>query len=240
MPDKETAIEPVPENSPAPSAPENLPQPPAENEQITASSSAPKAGVVEKIRAAASRVIGQAGFTFKKGRGRPKNCPACDGEGCDACDFTGKVPGKLDKPAEQIPQPVPIRTSEIPQTSFAPSTAVADSSRGEIFRRACKAAVKGCIEILKAVVSTYAGAAGVDAVFTRKALDKASPDDDALRDFTDSLDAVLKKHAVEPQHAEEIALAVNGARLLAPFALLLAEFKGEIARKRLAEKGAAE
>lgn len=78
-------------------------------------------------------------------------------------------------------------------------------------------------------------AAGLDGKFSDRALSKCEPTPEALERWTESLDAVLKKHSVEPKHSEEIALAVNTCELVAPFGILLAELKGEIRRQREAK-----
>lgn len=216
---------------PSPSPAELQPTP--ANEPIPPNQAPAKAGITEKVRAAAARVIGQAGFTFTKGRGRPKKCVECDGIGCDSCGYTGKMPGKLDRP-------MPAEAPELPPADFQRITVVdapalpagPDTSVSALFRRSCVASVKGVLGILKGIVGAYASAAGIAPAFTAKALAKADPDHEALADFTESLDVVLKKHNVQPKHAEEWALAINGARLVAPYALLIAEFKAEIHRNR--------
>lgn len=79
-------------------------------------------------------------------------------------------------------------------------------------------------------------AAELDRDFSDRALKKCEPSSEALDRWSDSLDAVLKKHNVEPKHSEEIAFAVNSVELLTPFGVLLAELKGEIRRRKEREK----
>lgn len=210
---------------------------PIKHEPFPPSENPVKIGIAQKVRSAASRVITQAGFSFKKGKGRPRNCVECGGVGCEQCGFTGKMPGKLDQPiAPELPENPPEPFPPIPGAPAPAVPAGTDSGISALFRRSCVASVKGALGILRAIVAAYAGAAGVAPAFTAKALAKADPDPEALSDFTESLDAVLKKRNIQPENAEEWALAINGARLVAPYALLIAEFKAEIHRNRFSHQ----
>jgi hypothetical protein len=241
----------LPENSPSEippvsPAPENSTQPGPKNEPITRTANQPKSGLLEKARGAAARVLSEAGFQFHKGRGRPKNCPACknrlpEKSACTTCAGTGHVPGKSDgaiagvppvAAADGLPADSPIR---IPITGLAAGgdRAGDDTSVSALFRRSVKSSVKGVLGILKTIVAVYANAAGCRPEFTREQLAKVEPDAEALADFTESLDVVLKKHDVKPEHAEEWSLAINTGRLLVPYGMLIAEFRGEMARNRV-------
>ena len=98
--EKETAPSgelPVPETTPetlpmshAPALP--LETNPPENEPDSSANAPVETGLREKIRTATSSLF--AGF--RKGKGRPKKCRACGGDGCAACKWTGVVPGKAD------------------------------------------------------------------------------------------------------------------------------------------------
>lgn len=206
-----------------------------ENEPPASKPVAAKTGLREKIRRATAGVISRAGQTFTKGRGRPRNCEECGGAGCDVCAFSGKAPGKLDVPVEGVGEiksvPALSPPSSLPADSPMADSAP-DSLRASIFRRSVVSAARSVIKILMAIVRVYAGAAEIDPVFTEKALARCEPSGEALDRWTESLDVVLKKHRVEPKHAEEISLVVNTVELFAPFGFLLAEFKGEIRRRR--------
>lgn len=222
-----------------PTSPENSAgKPTPKNEKVPRNSTVPKAGVVEKVRSAAARVLSEAGFEFHKGRGRPKNCPDCQNRlpeksACETCNGTGRVPGKLDGSITGVPALVPA--GGLPENSPMAAPVIpasGNSTVSEIFRRSCVKSVKGFLGILKAVLETYMNAAGCRPAFTEKTLAKAEPDAEALNDFTESLDAVMKKRNIAPENAEEWALGFNTVRLLAPYGLILAECRGEFQRNR--------
>ena len=209
------------------------------NEPTTAKPDSPKIGLGEKIRRATRGLFDGAGF--KKGKGRPKKCRACDGVGCAECNWTGVQPGKADVPISQgddverlpVASAPEVARVEIPITGV--DSPAVDSARASLFRRSVTSAARSLLKILTSIVRVYMDAAELDAKFSDRALAKCQPDGEALNRWTDSLDAVLKKHNCEPKHSEEIALAVNTAEMLAPFGVLLAEIKGEIRRRRETE-----
>lgn len=229
------------ESSPITATPTPTPQPitPLENEPTPAGNHPSENGLGEKLRRATAGLFAKAGF--KKGKGRPKKCRECGGDGCDECNWTGKEPGRADVPISQgdggeldletAPEAAGIK---IP-VSGVDSPGVA-TARGELFRRSVTAAARSALKILTAVVRVYMDAAELDAKFCDRAISKCEPSGDALNRWSESLDAVLKKHNVEPKHSEEIALAVNTAELLVPFGVLIAELKGEIRRRKLEGK----
>jgi len=221
-------------------------QPSESNEPATRAKNPSENNLGQKIRRATASVINRAGQVFKKGRGRPRNCELCEGAGCESCDFSGKQPGKLDVPISQggpggeikhVPplQPAGGLPEGSPMAAESPAPAP-DTSRASLFRRSVVSAARSIIKILTGIVRVYADAAEIDPKFTDRALSRCEPSADALDRWTESLDVVLKKHQVEPKHAEEISLAVNTAELLAPFGILIAEFKGEIRRRRDRER----
>lgn len=242
-----------PAASPAPAAPaenQSPAQPTPKNEPSPRNPAPAKNRVVEKVRSVAARVLTEAGFEFHKGRGRPKNCPACNNRlpeksACATCRGTGHVPGKLDSAGAGVPIVVApgAESDDVPRpVAVLPvaAPAIADNSVSALFRRSCVASVKGVLGILKSICGVYANAAGCRPEFTAKTLASAEPDPGALADFTESLEVVMKKRNIQPENAEEWALAINGARLLAPYALLIAEFKGEINRNRQSDHRARE
>lgn len=183
-----------------------------QNELLPATETLAKTGIAQKIGRAADGVFQKFGIV-RKGRGRPRN----DGQ-----------PKKSDLVATEGGEP--IAANQIP--GGIPAAPVIDSAAAALFRRAIVSAVKGTLGIARDIARIFANAADIDRGFTDRALKKAEPEPEALQDFTEALDLVLKKHDVQPKHAEEISLAITGARLLAPYAVLIAEFRGEIARKR--------
>lgn len=218
--------------NPDPATPAPAPETATTNEPIAKGIAAPKVGLREKIRRATAPLWQAAGL--KKGKGRPKKCRNCDGMGCPECNWTCIAPGKGDEtlslPLESQPENARV---EIP-IAGADSPAV-DSARASLFRRSVTSACRSVLKILTGIVRVYMDAAGLDGKFSDRALSKCEPTPEALERWTESLDAVLKKHSVEPKHSEEIALAVNTCELVAPFGILLAELKGEIRRQREAK-----
>lgn len=224
------------QNPPEPEQPEFAAIPPAQpNEPSAKNPPAPKIGLGEKIRRATATAFSAAGF--RKGKGRPKKCRACNGLRCEECHWTGLEPGKADVPSSLADDAgsgdaVPVASPDSP-------VPVVDSLRASLFRRSVVSAARSVLKILNSIVRVYCDAAELDAKFCDRAISKCEPSAEALERWTESLDVVLKKHNVEPKHAEEISLIVNSAELLAPYGILLAELKGEIRRRRLTENTAA-
>jgi hypothetical protein len=106
---------------------------------------------------------------------------------------------------------------------------------GELFRRSVSSAVKGLLDFAKGFAKKKAVDAGLETEFAEKALREADPDPEVLRDFSDSLETVLKKYNVNTEYSPEIALGVSVVRLSAPYVLLIQTFNAEIQRKRAAE-----
>lgn len=189
------------------------------NEPPTEANAADKPGVGERLGNLVSGLSEKFNIPFKRGRGRPRN----DGK-----------PKKSDIlfPVEPSEKLADVSGAPVVQAQIPPST-VGNPGRALVFRRAIVNAVKGAFGILKKLIRIKADAAGVDEKFTEKALASCESDPTALTDFCDSLDAVLAKYNIEPKHCEEISLIVDGGRLLAPYALLLATFNAEIKRNRV-------
>lgn len=243
-----SAVENPPAPAPAAPAAENPAEKPLpKNEPSARIPIVGKAGVIEKMRSAAARVFTEAGFEFAKGRGRPKNCPVCrnklpEKSACRACNGTGHVPGKLDGAVsgvpplaapDGLPADSPMHTP-VAGLAAGAGGAVADLSGVALFRRSVVASVKGALAMLGSCVGIYGRRAGCRPAFVAEKLKEAAPDEAALNDFTDSLDAVLKKRNIQPENAEEWALAVNGVRLLAPYGQLVFEFRQEVRRQAAA------
>ena len=200
------ALPPSPDSSPAQSelsAPK--PSTPTADDEAPTGSVPAKNSMLERLRAAGKRVLQFRGITF--GRGKDESEP-------DAPDLA----------APNVPRGV--------TTNPVGSGTAPDPAAASIFRRCCISSVKGVIDILNQVTRIFAGAADFDPKFTERAIATAEPDKEALSEFTESLDLVLKKHNVQPKHAEEFALAMSSVRLVSGYATMFALFKGEINRRR--------
>jgi len=134
----------------------------------------------------------------------------------DAAD-TGDAP---DTPADTAQNPFALPVSASP-----------DPGVGVLFRKAACAGVKATFGAANAVTRYFARRAELGDAFTDKLVKSLAPDPDALADFVESLDAVLKKHNWQPKSAEEWALAINFVRLMTPYGTAIAELRAEIRRK---------
>lgn len=188
---------------------QNAPQ----NDALGTSDTAPKAGLLARIRATGARIIHGRGVAFKKGRGRPRN----DGQPSPTDTILGTAPPGVGR-------------FEIPISGFDRSTPTAASV--SLCRRSVVAAVKAAQWFAREVIKIKADAAGIDSGFVDMALTKCEPAPGAMEDFQTSLDAVMAKHNWRPVHDEEWALVIDAGRLFAPYALLLATFNAEIKRRR--------
>lgn len=217
---------------PAPALIETKPK----NDKNSGKNAAGKAGLVQRLRKKTASVFG-----FRKGPGRPKNCEVCNGGGCESCDYTGKQPGKLDGGGAGAPSDVsgvaPLEPAGgLPAGSpmgNGLSAAAPVPDRGARFRRAVRSVVGSAFGMFQALVSSMAGRANLRPEFVErlKAADKDR--DEAITAFSEDLDAVLAKHSVEPEHAEEIALGASAVRLFGPQLLILYELQAEIKRNGL-------
>lgn len=216
------------------SAPEN---PPIKNDETATVGNSDKGGLGEAVRKATAAIADGDKAVFKKARGRYRKCRACDGQpgnsDCEQCHGTGKLPNKNDQPGAENPADVETEISKATDLPPAGPAVVENNSKGgNRFRRSVSSSVKSIFSILGAIVAGYADAAEIDPEFTDKALEKAMPDEKAIADFNDDLDAVLEKHNIQPKNSEEYALAINGLKMAAPLAVLVFEFRRELRRKR--------
>lgn len=224
-----TATDSAPEIPPKPASPEN--------DDTAKNGNSGKGGLGEAIRKATA-AIGDAGKSiFKKARGRWRKCRACDGQPgnfeCPDCKGSGKLPNKNDQPGdEQNPEPEKETVGTGDLSGAGQPSGPGNPEGGNRFRRSVSSSIKSVFAILSAIVAGYADASEIDPEFTDRALEKAMPKDEDIAAFNDDLDAVLKKHNVEPKNSEEWALAINGLKMAAPFAVLIFEFRRELRRKR--------
>jgi hypothetical protein len=89
----------------------------------------------------------------------------------------------------------------------------------------------------KKFARTKAKAAGLENEFS-EAL-RECDDPEALNDFSEALDVVLKKYNARTEYAPEIALGVSVLRVGVPYMQVLKTLDAEIARKKAKEKTAA-
>lgn len=224
---------------PAENPAEIPPQPtsPPKNDENKGNPNSGDSGLGEAIRKATAAVTEGAKNIFKKSRGRWKKCRRCDGKPgtfeCPDCKGTGKLPNKADAAVEEIPGEY-LDGDETPADlpPVGPTAGEGNQEGGNRFRRSVASSVKSLFGILGAVVAGYADASGIDPEFSDKALAKAMPLDDDIRNFNDDLDAVLKKRNIQPENCEEWALAINGMKMAAPLAVLVFEFRRELRRKQ--------
>jgi hypothetical protein len=229
----------------AETSPENLtPQ----NDADTKGVAAPESALRKKVRKSVAKIFNAAGIVYKAGRGRPKNCSACGGDGCDKCGWTGKEPKKSDVPIQpagddNAPNESADRVEtqkldvEFPaeQGGQIPAVAVPDFNArvDALFRKCVAGGAKGVPEGLNEITRVLANQAGIDKDFTEKTLARAKPEPDALDNFADSVDLVLSKHAPQLKEGGEWScLALSTARLAAPYGVLWYEFIKEIQRKK--------
>lgn len=184
------------------------------NEPVPTPSPVPETSRLEKIRAVAAKV----GAKFKVGRGRPTKSGA-------------------PKKSDVLISPDGTVTPAAAQPALAATVPLADSSPdAAILHRAIISGCKGFLGGLRDCVGIYGELAGLERKFVSDLCERAKPEAELLADFSEALEAVLRKYNVQTQYAPEIALAVAGARLGAPYALILWEIRKEIARKREAER----
>lgn len=193
---------------------EILPQTiPLQNDTLGTTPASDKTGISQKILATAQSAYQSVSASIKRGRGRPRK----DG---------------FPKASDTIIPGTGLTTSEA-ASNIPP---VGDSPGDILFRRSIASAFKGVLSFLKQFVRIKADAAGIESAFTEKTLKDAEPPPDAMADFSESLELVLKKYSVKSEYAPEISLAIHSARIVAPYALLFKTFDEEIKRKREREK----
>lgn len=164
-----------------------------------------KNSTLEKLRGAVVGVVSK----WKPGRGRPRK----DGQ-----------PKKSDVPTEF--------QEKTPDASAVVVATPPDSAIDSLFRKSIVSGAKGILGFLKALVRIKADAAGLDEKFVSKTLAECQPETEDLENFSESLKIVLEKYNVKSEKAPEISLAINSAKLVAPYALLFSTFNAEIKRKR--------
>jgi hypothetical protein len=223
-------------SAPAPAAgPQTAPESTAtknpDHDDDPAALAAPKAGLGERLRKKVGRV-----FNFRKGKGRPKKCRECNGDGCEDCEFTGVEPGLADRPGDDAGG----GTSEPGNDDAGPGAPpahpenppVADSPGGEIFIEACGAGVETALDLADTVTLVFAEKAGFDAEFSEKALAKVRPDQKKIDRFGKCLKGAFREQNIEVKNPCTKAAIINGLGLFTGYGRLIRMFMAEAARRR--------
>lgn len=108
---------------------------------------------------------------------------------------------------------------------------VDSASGGILFRKAAVACFKFCFTIASSIVGSQAKKTGYNDDELKALKKSLEPDPDALKDTVESLDAVLKKHRIQPKNAEEWALAMNLCRLFSPHATAFMQLRKDHAAR---------
>lgn len=187
-------------------------------------------GLGKKIRAVGRAAVGT--FGFIKGRGRPKKCRGCNGEGCDACGWTGKEPGKSDKPAEpdgeaSIPAPVKSPVSGAPVT---------DPDGGSVFRLVVVSGVESAFSCAETVTEVLAEAAELNPKVVERAIAKINPPKEKVERFQTMLKLLLEKHKYQPENLELKGTIMAGLDCASGMAAGWTMLAAEILRKRREER----
>ncbi len=205
--------------SPAPpgeSQPQPIPIPHESALETPADATPAQTSFAEKLTAAVGGVAEKYGLTFKPGRGRPKK------------DGTPKI-------SDLLVSADGTATPAVGQPALVAAVATPDSLGDALLHRTIVRAARGIIGAAGTVLKRLALKAGLDRAFVEGAVASAEPEAEALADFSESLDAVLKKYQVRTEYAPEVSLALSTVRLAAPFWLTYRMLKDEIERKRTQE-----
>lgn len=192
------------------------PTPEIKNESPTAASPTTEDSSLKKIISAATGAYQSVADTIRPGRGRPRK------------DGSPKISDKIGPIEKLVEANLPLQ----PLVVAPPVNSAGDL----LFRRSVTAAIAGIGGIGTTVLRTKAKAAGIDPDFTNKALAECAPEKEVVDGFNEALGLVMEKYNFTTKFGPEIALGIYGARIAAPFGLLLKTFNDEIARKRALEK----
>ncbi|MFO1487970.1 MAG: hypothetical protein U1F65_05795 [Verrucomicrobiota bacterium] len=193
---------PSPAPQPGTSPSSAKPATPPDHEPDSTGSVSVKTSLLDKLRTAGRRLLSARGITAKR-------------------DHAGE-PGEL--PLSDAPR--------LEAPAAGPAAPPADSAVASIFRRCCVSSVKSVIDILNGCTRIFAESADFEPKFIDRAIKTAEPTPEAISEFTESLDLVMKKHSVQPKHAEEFALGMAALNLGSGYAMMFAMFRGEIQRRR--------
>lgn len=201
-----------PEGADSPAPPET----PAKNVTDESGATPRETGLVAKLLAAGKAFKDSAGRVWLKTGGRPRK----DGK-------AGSGDILLEAPAA-----APAATADATLAAVADAKALPDSN--SLFRKAIVGAARSVFGILGDVIKIF-GREPFGEKFCDEIVAKAKPDPAALDEWSDSLETLLAKHNIKTANAPEYTFALNTLRMLAPYGLILAEIRAEIARKRALE-----
>ena len=205
------------EATPSLSAPTGLSQPhPHTDDEPTSTGNVPaKTSLLEKLRRHGRKLLSIRGIT----PGRREAPPELDLE-----DETGDA--------------VPINFSPVRPVAPGPVAASADPAVASLFREVCVGAVEGTLDFLNRITRVVAEFTGYEEKFIDRAITAATPAPKAVLRFTKSLDAVMKKHNVQPKNAEEWALVISAGNLVSGYGAMFLMFAAENKRRAKAEHDA--
>lgn len=221
----------------------------AENESDASTPPAGKGSLRKKLLGKAGQLADKYGLNFRKGRGRPKNCPDCGGPGndpeCEMCGGTGHVAGKGDVPlgdsapasvaADRVEGDAPSAAVPVGEGGERASGPTGGPPMGNLLSESIIGAVKGAMGGLADAERILARRAGLDGEMVSRIQRAAKPDPDALENFEKSFRLVAEKRGWDLNSAPEAALAINLGRMLAPHGFLIYELVAEIRAKRATE-----
>lgn len=203
------------------------------DEPTTAKPAVAQAGLGDRLRRAASGLFKFKGETYQKGGGRPRKCPECGGVGCDACDWSGKIPGKNDvkvsaEPTKPAAQPV-AQAAAVAQVS---SGAAGDLDSQQILRVAAASGIDAAFDVLDVVTVCAAAFAGIDDNFSGRVTEKCHPKAEKIAKLGDALQLWMKEANYQPDKPAQKAFLILAASMSAPYLLSIREFIAEGRRNR--------
>ena len=208
------------------SAPE--PQPTPENDAASKTPAAAN-GLGERIRRRVAKT-----FAFTKGKGRPKKCRECGGEGCSDCDFTGVEPGKADGPASEPENPGDVQPAAPAQaTSVVGSGPVANSQSGKLANAAIAAGIDVSLNVMDLIVDGVAASSGSDPAFSARVLEKARPKEDKMEKLTEAIEKWFEEEQVVIAKPGRTAALIYISSILVPYGNAIRTIKKDAAQRRL-------
>lgn len=186
-----------------------------DNEQAGIPNPPAETGRLQKIR----EIAGKIGAKFKPGRGRPRK----DGQP-KTSDVLVTAAGEA-VPANEKPALAAVVQLDAPTPSQA--------RLHKNIARTGKAVIGGAVDALK----WYNGNDGFKPEFLNPLLDRARPDNELLADWTEDTQALLAKHQVNIDHAEEANFLMSSGRIAAGFLMVVKAIRDEKIRRATEAKG---
>lgn len=215
-----------------------------QNEPVKTGNDAVKGSVSEKIFRASAAVFQKAGVLFKPGRGRPKNCEQCSGQGCEECGFTGKQPNRAAKPVQpgggSVPasQPASQTTDQARVEGGGSESVAVDAAKPlpascSVTVNSIVGTLKGILGTAKAVVNNKMRRAGLDGDFRKRAMAELTAEEgEALTEFAGSLEVVCQKRGISLEYAPELNCISSLGRLATPYWIMIDNLNEEIERRK--------